>query len=118
MLVIPANLESLSTLKDGTIKLVFETQELSAETVGNLFACRNKLGYMAFKPELFEDAEVDIVANLKTSDIDNAKTPSKRMRNTLYMLWKENKAGYDDFQLYYNYRMEHIITMLKNEFER
>lgn len=117
MILIPANLDTISTLKDGTIKLVFETQELTPDRVGELFACRNKLGYLAFKPETFEKEQLEIIESLKTIDIDEGKTPSKRLRGVLYRLWEQDKKGYTDFQLYYNYRMNDLIDMLKNEFE-
>jgi len=119
MIVIPANLETLSTLKDGTIKLVFETQELSPEKAGVLFSYRNKLGYLAFKPEIFDKDQLKLIDNLKTDDIiDRGKTPPKRMHNVLYRLWEQNKMGYDDFNLYYQYRMNNLIEMLKNEFDK
>ena len=118
MLVIPANLESMATLKDGTIKLVFETQELRPADVGILFSYRNSMGFLSFKPEAFQQDQIEIIESLKGSEFENEKSDSKRMRNTLFRLWEQDKRGYDDFNLYYKYRMNDLIIMLKNEFDK
>ena len=118
MILIPAGLETISTLKDGTIKLVFETQELRPDKVGQLFSYRNQVGYLVFKPETFLDSEIELVENLKAADYEGNKSPSKRMRDILFRLWQEDKRGYEDFNLYYQYRMNELCEMLKNEFQR
>ena len=116
MIVVPANLESLNTLKDGTIKLVFETQELRPVDVGVLFSYRNQLGYLAFKPEDFSKDHLEIIEQLKVKDFDSEKSPSKRMRNILFRLWQQDNKGYTDFNLYYLWRINDLCEMLKNEF--
>lgn len=118
MIIVPAILESISTLKDGTIKLTFETQELKPSDVGVLFSYRKSLGYLAYKPESFEPDQVKVIESLKADDYEGSKSPSKRMRDILFRLWQQNNAGYDDPNLYYQYRMNQICDMLKNEFER
>lgn len=118
MIIIPALLESISTLKDGTIKLVFETQELQPSDVGLLFSYRKGLGYLAYKPESFIKEQIEIFDTLKVDNFDNEKSDSKRMRNILFRLWEQDKKGYDDFNLFYKYRMNHLCEMLKSEFEK
>lgn len=117
MIIIPSILESISTLKDGTIKLTFETQELRASDVGILFSYRKGIGFLAFKPETFDEDQVKLIEGLKVENFEDNKSPSKRMRNTFYRLWEIDNHGYKDFNLYYQYRMEQLIKMLKNEFE-
>lgn len=116
MITIAVNLETISTLKDGTIKLVFETQELKPKDVGILFSYRNSLGYLSFKPETFSDEELKIIEGLKVEDFEGNKSPSKRMRDILFRLWQQDNSGYDDFNLFYQYRMNNLNEMLKNEF--
>ena len=116
MIIIAANLESLNTLKDGTIKLVFETQELRPADVGILFSYHQSLGFLAFNPQTFDKNQVELIEKLEVKELDNEKSSAKRMRNTLFRLWEENKNGYDDFNLFYKYRMNNLIEMLKNEF--
>lgn len=116
MILIPALLDTISTLKDGTIKLVYETQELKPDKVGELFGYRSQVGYLVFKPETFTNEEIELIENLKASDYEGNKSPSKRMRDILFRLWEQDKSGYDDFNLYYQYRMNNLCEMLKNEF--
>jgi hypothetical protein len=117
MLIIPSNLESLNTLKDGTIKLVFETQELRPEDVGVLFSYRNKLGFLIFKPETFDKDQLALIEKLKVEEIPGQKSNAQRMRNILYRLWQEDSLGYADFNLYYEYRMNDLCDILKTEFK-
>jgi hypothetical protein len=118
MIIVPAILEGISTLKDGTIKLVYETQELRPVDVGVLFSYRNACGFLAFNPANFNKDEVDILEGLKASEFDGEKSDSKRMRNVLFRLWEQDKKGYDDFNLFYKYRMNDLISILKNEFNK
>jgi hypothetical protein len=118
MLIIPAYLETLKTLKDGTISLVFETNELKPSDVGILFSYRNHLGFLAFKPETFDEDQIKMVEGLRVEDFETEKSDSKRMRNVLFRLWQLNPMGYDDFNLYYKYRMNGLIDLLKNEFPK
>jgi len=116
MIIIPSLLETISTLKDGTIKLVFETQELKPDDVGKLFSYRKGIGFLAFKPETFNEDQVKLIEDLKVDNFEGNKSPSKRMRNILFKLWEQDKSGYDDFNLYYTFRMNNLNEMLKNEF--
>jgi hypothetical protein len=118
MIIVPSILESISTLKDGTIKLTFETQELKPSDVGILFSYRKGLGFLAFKPDTFDEDQVKLVEGLKVGDFEGQKSDSQRMRNVLYRLWQIDNLGYDDFNLYKAYRMNNLIEMLKNEFPK
>ena len=118
MIIVPSMLETITTLKDGTIKLVFETNELRPSDVGVLFSMRKSLGYLAFKAETFYEDEANLIMSLKADDFDNEKSDSKRMRNIFFRLWQENNRGYDDFNLYYKYRMNGLCEMIKGEFEK
>jgi hypothetical protein len=88
MIIIPANLETIKTLKDGTLQLGFETNEINPSDVGILFSYRNNLGYLAFKPEFFNADQMDIIQNLKADNLENEKSMAKRMRNVLFRLWE------------------------------
>lgn len=37
------------------------------------------------------------------------KTASQRLRATLYKVWETNKEGFDEFEAYYQNKMEVII---------
>ncbi len=96
MIILPAILEAISTLKDGSIKVTFETQELKPDDVGLLFSYRKGLGYLVFKPETFNADQIELIDKLKVEDFEN-KAPSKRMRDILFRLWQDtnNSRGID-----------------------
>lgn len=114
MIVVPALLEGISTLKDGTIKLTYETQELKASDVGILFSYRKSIGFLAFAPQTFQPDQLNLIDKLKVEGFEE-KSDSKRMRNILFRCWEQDKHGYEDFNLYYKYRMNLICNLLKNE---
>jgi hypothetical protein len=117
MIIIPAYLKTIKTLVDNTISLVFETNELSSSKVGELFSFRGKYGFLAYNPNEFNVEERAMVIALKT-DYEGEKSPSKRMKSVLFALWKQDAHGYEDFNLFYQYRMNELCEMLKNEFDR
>lgn len=114
MILIPAQLESYRSLKDKTLKVVFETNEPTPEQFLGIGNSCQQFGYLAFKPEPFNTDEKEALEDLKTDFNDNGKTPSQRLRAVLYLLFKQNPEGYKDFQLYYNYKMEKAITHYKS----
>jgi hypothetical protein len=54
MIIIPAQLESFRTLKDRTLKVSFETNELTPNEVAELSSNIQQFGYLAFKVEPVE----------------------------------------------------------------
>ena len=46
-------------------------------------------------------------------------SPSKRLRGVFYILWEQDKQGYEEFELYYNDKLEKVIghykQLIKNE---
>lgn len=49
-------------------------------------------------------------------DLDQ-KPPSVRMRNVLYLLFKQNQEGHADFDSYYRAKMEKFIDHLKSKLD-
>jgi hypothetical protein len=114
MLLITAQLDSYRSLKDKTLKVVFETNEMTPEQHLALSNHLQQFGYLAFKKELFTDKEKEVIEDIKTDFNDNGKTPSQRLRAVLFLLFKNNPEGYEDFQLYYNFKLEKIINHFKS----
>ena len=114
-LIIPAELEKIGTLKDGTININFHTQELSPEDFGQLFSMRNKLVYLSIKPELFNEGEKLIISELEAEISEVGKTPSQRLRSVLYLNWKQNNEGFKDANLHYLHYIEKIIQHYKTK---
>ncbi|CAB5218822.1 hypothetical protein UFOVP215_39 [uncultured Caudovirales phage] len=113
MIVLPAQIESIASRKDKTIRLTLGTQELNPNTAAQIFSMNQQFCYFAIKTESFFQNELDLVNDLK-ADI-NAKTPSQRLRNILYRLYEQDNVGYRDFNTFYISIMETICEHYKNK---
>ena len=71
--------------------------------------------YITIKPEVFTSKELSQLDEMK-SDTTFGKTLSKRMRNTLYVVYKNNNID-ESFETYYAKRMEQLMDLLKEEID-
>ena len=113
--ILPAIIEGYRTLKDKTIKVSIETQELTPDQQRSLFSSINKFGFLAFKEEAFNDAEQEILNSMDTDYQDTKKSPSQRLRGVLYLLWKMDNKGYKTPEDYYRSQMEKLISYFKKD---
>lgn len=108
----PAILDAASTRKDRSIKLVFETQEMSAEVAAALFSMRQMQGWLLFSPNTIQEENIPD----EKAELDEGKSPSKRLRSVLFILWKQRgKQG--DFETYYRAQIERLIDQIKEKLE-
>ena len=109
----PAQLQTLTTKVDGSIKVVLETQELNGQDMADLFAYRNLLGYVTFTPNAETVIEVpkEVVG-------DMGKSPAQRLRSVLFLLWQQSDKKFDTFQQFYDVNMERIINQLKDRLDQ
>ena len=117
MLLIGVVQEGYQSLKDGTIKLTYSTQEPTPEQVYSIAKSNQKFGYLAFKEDEFKQEEKDIIESLKSDYEDKGKSKSQRLRNVLYVYWKQENKGYEFFDDFYNYHMEKFIAHVKEKLE-
>ena len=113
MIIIPAILEGYRSLKDKTLKITFETNEPTPEQFMGIGTSVQQFGYLAFKIEPFKEREKEAIESLESSYEDKTKTHSQRLRAVFYRCWEQDKEGYQDFDSYYKYRMEEIISHFK-----
>jgi hypothetical protein len=114
---LPAGLESYRSLKDGTLKLSFETGELSPEQMANVHYSLNKVGYLAFSPDPFASHELEAIDNLKVEYDEVGKSPSKRLQAVFYRMWEQQSEGYFIFNDFYNAQMEKLIVHFKKKLD-
>ena len=117
MLIIPALLTSFNSLKDKTVKLVFETNEPTPEQSVEVFSKLHNFGYLAFKDEPFTDSEKQLMDNLSTDFEDKKKSQSKRIRNVLYVYFSQDPQGFESFDSFYNHYTEKFIEHIKSKLE-
>lgn len=115
--VFAATVENVTTRRDKTLKITIGTQELPTDKMAALFGMQNNIGYVAIKAEDFGRAELEALeaAKAEVADGDTTKTASRRLRNVLYLLWKQDPEGFETSEFYYASRMEQLITQIKNK---
>ena len=112
-LLIPCIVSSIRSLKDGSVSLAVETQELSPMKAGELFGLRNKLVAMYLsEKETIPQRDLDQIDAVGVEQ--KGKTPSQRLRSVLFLNWKQDNEGYNDFSNYYANKMERYIETLKS----
>lgn len=96
---------------DGSASLRFATQELKPEDFVVLSTALNKFGWLVFK-----DNPISIEELPTEQAEDKNKTPSKRLRATLFILWKQ-EGEHGDFENFYREKMEKLINMVKTKLD-
>lgn len=117
MIIIPAVLESYRSLKDKSIKVVFESNELTPEQVMGVAQNIQQFGYLAFKNEPFKNKEKEVLDNLKSDYEDTGKTPGQRLRGVLYRWYEKDKQGYATYEDFYRSQMEKLIDHFKTKLD-
>jgi len=115
MFQISAMIDGVKTMKSNTLKIIIETQDVDTftkEELAELFELNNKQIQVAFKENTIKVEEVDDYKPVESND----KTPGQRLRNALYVLWKEKgeNCSSDEF---YRKSMEWYIDLIKNRIE-
>ena len=111
MIQTPAILTGFATKVDGGASVRFSTNEISDTDVVELKRHQGKFGYLLFKENPFT------IDDLPKEYAENAsKTPSKRLRATLYVLWQQ-QGSTGDFEAFYAKEMEDIISKVKTKLD-
>jgi hypothetical protein len=114
---IGAELTSYRSLADRTLRISFDTREISPEMMANVHYSLNKVGFFAFSPDAFATQELDELDKLKVEFDDTGKPPSQRLRAVLFRLWQQSPEGYKASNDHYIAHMEKIINHYKNKLE-
>jgi len=117
MIILPAQIEGLTSRKDKTIKVTFGTQELSPVDAAQVFQLNQRFCYIAIKEETFQQDELNKLDDIKTN-LETNKTPSQRLRGILYINYQQNNEGYKDFTTYYTSKMEVICEHFKLKIDK
>lgn len=115
MIILPAIFESFRSLKSKDYKLNFESNELTPEQMVGLNESLGQFGYLAFKQDMFKHSEKDMLSKLESDFEDKGKTPGQRLRAVLFRLWEQSPEGYTDFNLFYQFKMEKLISHFKEK---
>ena len=113
MLLIPAQIENVSTRADLTMKVVIGTQEATPKAA-ELVMMNRKFVYVAIKEAEFAAHEVEVLEGLESDFTDDKKKAhSRRLRAVLWQMWRQDNKGFEDANAHYAHMMEKIIEHYK-----
>lgn len=106
-----AIIEGIRSRKDGSIGMTVTTPELKPEEKTLFFQLQGiNVGLVITPTDAEKIEEFKIEADL------DQKSQSTRMRNVLFILWKQDPKGVE-FQEFYRQQMEKLIEWLKGKIE-
>lgn len=111
--LIAAMVESITTRKDRSVKLIFGTQELNPNEAGQLFQYMNQLVSVYLCPAAIDNREIEQIDKLEP-ELNN-KSQSQRIRAVLYLCHQQNSEGFKTFDEYYKAKTEKYIEHLKSK---
>lgn len=114
-LILPAVIHPPTIRQDGSISLKFDSRELSAEEYMTIMGFRNTEGWVAFQPN--EEGIPDLPS--ERAEVDQ-KTPSERLRNVLFVWYKQESTKGNfvgTFEAFRNEKMEKIIETVKGKLD-
>jgi hypothetical protein len=114
MLVLGEQIEAITSRRDGTWKITQGTNELSPEQSSELVKLNQKFVYCAYKIDEFKPKDLEILNALQSEFEFKEKSPGQRLQAVFYRLWEVDQEGYKDFQLYYRFKMEKVISHYKS----
>ena len=115
MIIIPAQFDGLRTLADKTLKITFETQEMSPQDLLGMMENIHQYGYLCFKKEPFNEKEKEVINELKSDFEFKGKSSSQRLRSVLYVMFQNNNEGFDSSVKHYEHHLEKIIEHFKSK---
>ena len=87
-LLLPSIFDNLAFRKDSSVKLSFESRELTADEITFLLGMRNCEGWLLFSPNEITDKDLEEIPEEDASV--NSKTASQRMKSVLFVLYQQS----------------------------
>lgn len=110
--------DRVSTMSDGTLRIYVGTQEMPYSKMAQLFSFDKQAGYFLISKKEITNNEVKVVEDAsKGATPKKGKSPSQRLRNTLYKLWEKEAPEDLEFQEYYEAKIETIINHYKTKLD-
>ncbi len=111
-----AIVSGLRSLKDGTLSVTLQTQEMKAEQAGAMFSFSNQFIKFVLTDENVTEFQIKELSEKVITSGKKTKTKGQRLRAVIYRTW-EQEGGDMDFDMYYNTAMEKIIDLMKMRLE-
>mgnify|MGYP001576460727 CR=1 FL=1 len=111
-IVLSGILENISTRSDGSVKIMFATQEIDPSQAGELFQLRNQFCKLLLSNTNITNIEEKLVDEEQIAGGKKAKTPSQRLRNVMYRV-HESQGISIPFEDFYKAELERHISYYK-----
>lgn len=110
-----ATFDGYQRRKDKSVSLRFITQELTSSEVMNIDSTLDQFGIVYFRgEEKMNTEEIDQLDAIDLDVYDEPKSQSQRLRNVLYILWRQ-EGSVGDFKKYYKQTTDKIIQHFKDK---
>lgn len=109
---LPAAITKVTTMRDRTIRLQIDVQEIHPEHMAELFGLNDKLGWFFFHEKPMQEIDIKDLPEITLESWE--KPPSQRMRAVFYRLWEQTEMK-TPFEEYYRIKMDQLIEMLKEK---
>ena len=116
-ILVQAQIESISSRKDRTVKVVIGTQELPPDQAGELFSLNNNLANIYISANQISGDMMAEIDKASVESVDSIKSPSQRLKAVFYLNYNQNPEGFNSFDLYYLHQMEKVINHYKKKLD-
>lgn len=109
---LPATITKVTTMRDLTVRIQLDCQEMLPEYMAEIFSLNNKLGWFFFHEAPIKEIDTSKLPEIHFEEWE--KTPGQRMRAVLYRLYERTDKKIT-FEQFYKEKMEQLIEMLKEK---
>ncbi len=112
---LPAIFSGIRSRVDRTYTLTFSTREMAGEEAAALLRMQQDECWLLIAPDQKDVSEAEVPqARPEVGMV--SKTPSQRLRASLFVLYKQANIQ-DDFESYYRTQMERFIDVVKSNLD-
>lgn len=108
LIQVPAIFTGFGSRSDGGATLRFATQELNETDFALLKQFHQTYGHLLFRKNAFTAADVP-----KEDASDGRKSQSRRIRDVLFVYWKQ-KGEKQDFETFYRQQTDKFINLIRD----
>lgn len=112
MVQVPATITKVMTMRDRTIRVQVDTQEIPPEAKKQIFELSDELGYFFFSKVPLKEIDTSKLPPIVLEQ--GEKSPSQRLRATLFVYWEQTK-NQEPFDIFYRRTVEKYIDAIKEK---
>jgi hypothetical protein len=95
----PSIIANVRSLKDSTLKVTLELNELPPEETAKIFAFSNEQVWAALSPTELTGNDLEVPEI--TADVDEGKSPSQRLRDRMFVYYRHKNDTVEGFEVWY-----------------